>query len=99
MENIIISICILSFIALFATVVYFRIKVLRSYSKLLDNKIEFEIKHVFNKNLLEKEIIPKYSNHQKLIREFTFGIRLSTQMVTVFMIIITLCAGILMYYR
>jgi hypothetical protein len=97
LENILITCTILSFVCLFAVVVYFRIKVLRAYGILVRNRVQFDIAHIFNKKRMEEEIIGKYPTHAKTIRDFALGIRLSMSMVTVFMILITLFAGALIY--
>jgi hypothetical protein len=48
---------------------------------------------------MEDEILGKYPAHEKAIRDFAFGIRFSMSMVTVFMVLITLFAGALMYLK
>jgi hypothetical protein len=97
LENTLISCTIISFICLFAVVVYFRIKVLKAYGVLIRNRVQFDIAHIFNKKRMEEEILGKYPAHEKTIRDFAFGIRFSMRMVTVFMILISLFAGALMY--
>ena len=97
-ENILIACLIISFASLFAIVVYFRIKVLKAYGILVRNQVQFDIAHIFNKKRMVEEILSKYPAHNKTIRDFAFGIRFSMSMVTVFMILITLFAGALMFF-
>ena len=97
--NTLVTICIISFAALFIVVVYFRIKVLKAYGILFRNRVEFDIAHIFHAKKMREEIISKYPKFEKELIDFSLGIRLSTTMVTVFMVIISLCGAILMYYR
>lgn len=99
LENTLISCTIISFVCLFAVVVYFRIKVLKAYGILIRNRVQFDIAHIFNKKRMEDEILGKYPAHEKAIRDFAFGIRFTMSMVTVFMVLITLFAGALMYLK
>lgn len=97
LENILIACTIISFICLFAVVVYFRIKVLKAYGILIRNRVQFDIAHIFNKTRMQEEILGKYPAHEKTIRDFAFGIRFSMIMVTVFMVLITIFAAALIY--
>jgi hypothetical protein len=97
LENILIACTIISFICLFAVVVYFRIKVLKAYGILIRNRVQFDIAHIFNKTRMQEEILVKYPAHEKTIRDFAFGIRFSMSMVTVFMVLITIFAAALIY--
>jgi hypothetical protein len=97
LENILIACTIISFICLFAVVVYFRIKVLKAYGILIRNRVQFDIAHIFNKTRMQEEILGKYPAHEKIIRDFAFGIRFSMSMVTVFMVLITIFAAALIY--
>lgn len=97
--NILIIGCIAGFIGLFGMVIYFRVRVLLVYQKLVRNRIQFEPAHIFNKKRLQEEILPKYPEHQKIILTYVNGIRLSTTMVSVFMVIITACAAGLMFIK
>jgi hypothetical protein len=98
-ENMLIAGSIISFIALFSVVVYFRIKVLKAYGILIRNRVQFDIQHIFNKKKLETEILPKYPEQKKEIMAFVTGIRLSITMVSVLMFIITFCGATLMFFR
>jgi len=97
--NTLITCLIVSFVALFAVVVYFRIRVLKAYGILIKNRVQFDIAHIFNKKRMEDEILAKYPAYKNTILDFAQGIRLSMSMVTVFMVLITVFAGILMLLK
>ncbi len=79
--------------------VYFRIKVLQTYKKLVQNKVEFGASHLFNKQKMEAEIYPKYPHMKKDIETFVNHLRYSIRMATVLIALITLFGGVLMYFR
>jgi len=78
---------------------YFRIRVFKTYKKLVQNRVEFGASHVFNKEKMEEEIMPKYPHMRQDIETFVRHLRYSIQMATVLIALITLFGGILMYYR
>jgi hypothetical protein len=78
---------------------YFRIRVFKTYKKLVQNRVEFGASHVFNKEKMEAEVMPKYPHMRKDIETFVRHLRYSIQMATVLIALITLFGGILMYYR
>lgn len=90
-------------IALFAAMlflnVYFRVKVFKTYKKLVQNKVEFGPSHIFNRKKMEREIFPKYPHMKEDIEAFVRHMRYSIHMATVLIALITLFGGILMYYR
>ena len=63
------------------------------------NRVEFNAMDVFHPEKLEKEVIPRYPNQAKAIRDFSKYIRLAIKMATVLMVIITLLGAVLMYFR
>ena len=44
--------------------VYFRVKVLKLYKKLVQNRVEFKPVHFVNQKRLEEEILPQYPEHK-----------------------------------
>lgn len=64
MSTALITVIILSFIALLVLNVIFRVKVFKAYKKLVQNEVEFDSKHMFDARLLEEEILPKYPQHK-----------------------------------
>jgi hypothetical protein len=79
--------------------VYIRVKAFKYYRKLVQARVEFSAKHIFNKKLMEEEIYPKYPQHRADIEAFTGHIRRSINIATILIALITLFGGILMYYR
>ncbi len=94
-----ISIVIGLFVAMLFLNLYFRLKVLRTYRKLVQNEVEFGAAHIFNKEKMEKEILPQYPHMRKEIETFVSHMRYSIRMATVLIALITLFGAILMYFR
>lgn len=99
MYILLISIVIGLFVAMLFLNVYFRIKVLKSYKKLVQNEVEFGAKHVFNNKRMEEEIFPRYPHMKDEIATFASHIKYSIRMATVLIALITAFGAILMYYR
>ncbi len=87
------------FIAMLFLNVYFRIKVLKSYKVLVQNKVEFGASHLFNRKKMESEIYPKYPKMKNEIETFVNHLRYSIHMATVLIALITMFGAVLMYYR
>lgn len=89
--------------ALFAAMLflnlYFRIRVFKVYKTLVQNKVKFGASHVFNRQKMETEILPKYPHMKTEIETFVRHLRYSIRMATVLAALITLFGAILMYYR
>ncbi len=94
-----ISIVIGLFIAMLFLNLYFRVKVFKTYRKLVDNRVEFGASHIFNKEKMEQEIFPKYPHMKEEIQTFVRHMRYSIRMATVLIALITLFGAILMYFR
>ena len=90
-------------IALFCAVlflnIYFRVKVLKVYKRLVQAEVEFDAKDVFNMQYVEDEVIPKYPRYEDDIRTFMNHIRYSVRLASVLITLITLFGAVLMYYR
>lgn len=99
MYVLLITIVIGLFVAMLFLNVYFRVKVLRTYKVLVKNRVEFGASHLFNKEKMAKEVIPKYPHMKTEIETFVNHIQYSMQMATVLIALITLFGAILMYYR
>lgn len=99
MYTLLLSIVIGLFIAMLFVNLYFRAKVLKTYGILVRNKVEFGAAHIFSKEKLESEIIPRYPAFEKEIRAFVNHMRYSIRMASVLLMLITLFGAILMYYR
>lgn len=94
-----ISIVIGLFIAMLFLNLYFRIRVLKVYKKLVQNRVEFGATHFFNKQKMEEEIYTKYPAFREDIDIFVRHMRYSIKMATVLIALITLFGAVLMYYR
>ena len=99
MQEILTAFIIGLFVAVVAVNIYFRIKVMKAYNKLARNRVEFEIKDVFNRKKLESEIIPKYPHMKKEILDFSNHIQYSIKMGSVLIVLITAFGAVLMWYR
>lgn len=99
MYILLVSIVIGLFLAMLFLNLYFRVKVLRSYRKLVQNRVEFGAAHLFNKEKMEAEVMPKYPHMRGEIETFTSHLRYSMKMATVLIALITLFGAVLMYYR
>ncbi|HOY16420.1 MAG TPA: hypothetical protein PLC89_03965 [Haliscomenobacter sp.] len=90
-------------LALFAAMlflnVYFRVKVFKVYKILVQNRVEFGVAHIFNKQKMEEEIISRYPHMREHILAFVNHMQYSIRMATVLTFLITLFGAILMYYK
>lgn len=99
MHILLISIVIGLFVAMLFLNVYFRAKVLKVYGVLVRNKVEFGAAHIFNRQKLEEEILPRYPQFRSEIETFIRHMRYSIRMATVLLALITAFGAILMYFR
>lgn len=99
MFALLISIVVGLFVAMLFLNVYFRVKVMKSYKKLVQNEVDFTPKHIFNKELMAKEILPKYPHLKDDILTFVNHLQYSIKMASVLIALITLFGAILMWYR
>lgn len=79
--------------------IYFRVKVLKLYKKLVQNRVEFKPVHFINKERLEEEILPKYPEHKEDILTFIGHIRFSVSLASVLITLITAFAAVLMFMK
>jgi len=79
--------------------VYFRVRVMKTYKKLVQNKVEFGAAHIFNPRKMKEEIYPRYPHMKTEIETFVRHMRYSIRMATVLIALITIFGAILMYYR
>ena len=99
MYLLLIVIVLLLFAAMVFVNVYFRVRVLKSYKKLVQNRVEFGTAHFFNQKKMEEEIFPKYPHMKEEIQVFVNNMKYTIKMATVLIALITLFGAILMYYR
>lgn len=96
---ILVSVIIALFVAMLFVNVYFRVKVMKSYRILVQNKVEFETKHILNPQKMRDEVLPKYPKYKDEIEIFSNHIRYSMKMASVLIALITLFCAVLIYYR
>lgn len=99
MYHLLISIIIALFAAMLFINVYFRVKVLKSYKRLVQNRVEFGAAHLFNRQRMEKEILPRYPAMRQDILDFSNHMQYSIKMASVLIALITLFGAVLMYFR
>ncbi|MEY3052190.1 MAG: hypothetical protein RLY31_1975 [Bacteroidota bacterium] len=87
------------FVALLFLNVYFRVKVLKSYKRLVQHRVEFGAAHVFNRRRLEQEVLPRYPSMRQDILDFSSHLQRSVRMASVLLLLITLFGALLMYFR
>lgn len=88
-----------AFAAMLFLNLYIRLKAFKYYKRLVQNRVEFGAKHLFNTALMESEIYPKYPQHRADIDAFVGHIRKSMRIAIVLMALITAFGAVLMYYR
>lgn len=99
MYILLISIVIGLFVAMLFVNLYFRAKVLKVYGVLVRNRVQFGAAHIFNRQKLEAEILPKYPQFRNEIETFIRHMRYSIRMASVLIALITAFGAILMYFR
>ncbi len=84
------------FVAMLFVNVYFRAKVLKTYKRLVQNRVEFGAAHLFNRKKMEAEVLPKYPHMRQDILDFSNHIQYSIRMASVLIALITLFGAIIM---
>lgn len=87
------------FIGMLFLNIYFRVKVLKTYKRLVQNRVEFGAAHVFNREKMESEVISKYPHMRQDILDFSNHMQYSIRMATVLIVLITAFGALLMYFR
>jgi len=99
MENVLIFFVISLFVALLFVNLYFRAKVLKSYRRLVRNRVQFDAKDVMNRQRVIDDIVPLYPEHEEDIMSFVDHIRFSVRIAMILIVLITIFGAILMYFR
>ncbi|BDS13715.1 hypothetical protein [Aureispira anguillae] len=99
MQDTLITITIVTFGFLLLANVFFRVKTFRTFKKLAEQGVAFSKEHVLNKERLEKEVLLKYPQHKDLILSHVGSMKLSMRISMLCMLVLTICGGVLMYYR
>ncbi len=85
------------FVAMLFVNVYFRVKVMKAYKRLVQNRVEFGIAHIFNRKKLEAEILPKYPQSRQDILDFSNHIQHSIKIALVLIGLITIAGAVFLY--
>lgn len=99
MYILLVSVIIGLFVAMLFVNLYFRAKVLKVYGVLVRNRVQFGAAHIFNRQKLEEEVLPKYPQFRAEIETFIRHMRYSIQMASVLIALITAFGAVLMYFR
>lgn len=99
MQNTLVTILMAAFGVLLLANVYFRVKSFRAFKKLAEHGIPLRREHLFNAALLEQEVLSRHPEHQTLVLEHIKSMKRSLRISTLCMVVITVCGGVLMYYR
>lgn len=83
------------FIALLFLQLYFRLRVIKVYRRLVRNEVQFETAHILNKSKMEKEVLPKYPEHKDDILKFVHEMRFSLQIASLLIVLIMIAGFIL----
>ena len=83
------------FVSLLFLQLYFRLRVLKVYKRLVRNEVQFEASHIMNRRKMEEEILTKYPEHKEDILKFVHEMRFSLQIASL-LIILILIAGYLL---
>ncbi|MEE9437605.1 MAG: hypothetical protein V3V14_01315 [Saprospiraceae bacterium] len=83
------------FVVLLFFQLYFRLKVIKVYRRLVQNEVEFSTTHIFNKKKMEEEVISKYPLHKDDILTFVSQMKFSLQIAAI-MIFIIFVVGLIM---
>lgn len=87
MFQIIIVVATSIFIVLLFLNLYFRVKLLKLYRKLVEGQVEFPTSMIFKTKLLEKEIVPKYPKYRNEIIQFSKHLNTSIRIAFIVFVI------------
>lgn len=99
MQDTLITVTVATFGFLLVSNLFFRIKTFSTFRKLAEKGVHFQRQHVFNRRLLEEEILPRYPKERELILSHVQSMKLSLRISSLCMVVLTICGGVLMYYR
>jgi hypothetical protein len=99
MEKTLMYSIIVLFVLLLFVNIYFRLKVIRAFRKLKDNKINFDASNLFDSGKLSEIMSKNPPEIRQSIADFSKYLRYSISMVIALIVLITLFGAVLMYYR
>jgi len=83
------------FVGMLFLQVYFRVRVIKIYKRLVRNEVQFETSHILNKRKMEEEVLPKYPEHEEDIKKFVSEMRFSLQIASLLIILIMIAGFII----
>lgn len=83
------------FVGLLFIQLYFRLRVLKIYRRLVKNEVQFDTSHILNKRKMEEEVLPRYPQHKEDILKFVKEMKFSIQIASL-LIILIMIAGLLL---
>ncbi|MDF1695827.1 MAG: hypothetical protein P1U56_08355 [Saprospiraceae bacterium] len=83
------------FVALLFIQLYFRIRVLKVYRRLVKNEVQFDTSHIMSKKKMEEEVLPRYPKHKDDIIKFVKEMRFSLQIASL-LIVLIMVAGLIL---
>lgn len=83
------------FVGMLFLQVYFRLRVLKVYKRLVQNEVQFDTSHILNKSKMESEVLPKYPEHKEDILKFVHEMKFSIQIASVLIVLIMIAGFIL----
>jgi len=97
-ESTLIVLIAAAFLSLLAVNVYFRVRVLKAYKRLVRSGVEFDASDMLNQQRIEA-IVAQWPQEEGAIRQFTSGIRRSMSLASALIVLITALGATLMWYR
>ena len=83
------------FVGLLFIQLYFRLRVLKIYRRLVQNEVQFDTGHIMSKKKMEEEILPRYPEHRDDILRFVKEMRFSLQIASL-LIVLIMIAGLIL---
>ena len=80
------------FIGLLVMNLFFRLKLLKLYRKLVEGEVDFPPSMLFNQRKLKEEIVPRYPGYENEILEFSKKLNISIR-IAFFVFVISLIIG------
>ena len=99
MFNFLFILIVAAFIAMLFINIFFRVKIFKVYKYLVQNRVQFDSSHFFNRKKLDEEVLSKFPQHQKEIESFIGLIHKSVHLASVLIFIIVAFGLLLMRYR
>lgn len=93
-----ITLVIAAFCAILFLNIFFRLRVLKHYKYLVQNRVEFSVKDIFDAKAMDAEVLPKYPQHASHIKAFADNIKRSVYLASALILLISVLALILKKY-